>query len=91
MESIRVERLMESVFAFCQRYILHGLFPSRLLQTHMEVICLNSLGEKKIRGGALFWGLEISLRGLRWMLLGLMLKNRQTLFCSIYNEDSLKN
>lgn len=54
MESIRVQRLMKSVFALGQQYILLGLFPARLLWTHMEVVCLNSLAEKeKKMGGTL--------------------------------------
>lgn len=75
MERIRVERLMKLVFAFCQQYILLGLFPARLPWTHMEVICLNSLAEKKKKkwgcGGGVcalgIWKLKISLRGLAWM------------------------
>lgn len=51
MESIRVQRLMKSVFAFRQQYILLGLLPARLLWTHMEVICQNSLAEKEKTGG----------------------------------------
>lgn len=50
MESIRVRSLMKSVFAFRQQYILLGLLPARLLWTHMEVICLNSLAEKEKTG-----------------------------------------
>lgn len=58
MESIREQRLMKSVFVFCQQYILPGLFPARLLWTHMDVICLNSLAEKeKKMGGGHSWDL----------------------------------
>lgn len=73
MESIRLRRLMKSVFACCQQLILLGLFPARLLWTHMEVICLNSLAEKeKKTGGTLgIRGVKISLRGLGWMFFGL--------------------
>lgn len=51
MQSIRLRRLMKSVFACCQQLILLGLFPERLLWTHMEVICLNSLAEQEKNGG----------------------------------------
>lgn len=76
MESIRArcsQCLMKSMFVFRQRYILLGPFPKGLLRTHMEVICLNSLAEKEIRGvgiGLGIWGLEISLRGWDYMSLG---------------------
>lgn len=64
MESIRVQCLMKSVFAFCQQYILLGLFPARLLWTHMEVICLDSLARKeKNRGHSWDFGAKNQFEG----------------------------
>lgn len=56
MESIRARCsrcLMKSMFVFRQQNILLGSVPTRLLQTHMEVICSNSSasGERNKGGG----------------------------------------